>query len=157
MPDVDPTAREAERARIRSAHLRPAGERAPSTARGLHHTALISSDVERTVRFYREAFEAQITFEMDKRDDHPRMVILDLGGLTIFIEQATDDVHPAATTPCLGIEHIGLAVDDIEAAVADLKGRGVVFRTDIIARGPDLRITFLDAPDGAVIELLERR
>ena len=84
-------------------------------------------------------------------------VILDLGGLTIFIEQATDEVNPAATTPCLGIEHIGLAVDDIEAAVADLKGRGVVFRTDIIERGPDLRITFLDAPDGAVIELLERR
>src|SRR4051812_29429378 len=43
---------EAERARIRDAHLRPAGQRAASTARGLHHTALISSDVEQTVRFY---------------------------------------------------------------------------------------------------------
>jgi methylmalonyl-CoA/ethylmalonyl-CoA epimerase len=66
-------------------------------------------------------------------------------------------VHPAATTPCLGVEHIGLAVEDIEAAMADLKGRGVVFRTDIIQRGTGLRIVFLDAPDGAIIELLERR
>jgi catechol 2,3-dioxygenase-like lactoylglutathione lyase family enzyme len=45
----DPTALEAERARIRSAHLKPTGERPASTARGLHHTALISSDVEHEV------------------------------------------------------------------------------------------------------------
>ena len=42
---------DAERDRIRRTHLRPAGERPASTARGLHHTALVSSDVERTVRF----------------------------------------------------------------------------------------------------------
>ena len=45
---------EAERARIRDTHLRPAGERPASTARGLHQTALISSDVETTVRFYQD-------------------------------------------------------------------------------------------------------
>ena len=50
--DLDLTAIEQERDRIRQAHLRPAGERPASTARGLHHTALISGDVERTVRFY---------------------------------------------------------------------------------------------------------
>ena len=43
--DIDTTALEAERARLRDTHLRPAGERPPSTARGLHHTALVSSDV----------------------------------------------------------------------------------------------------------------
>ena len=37
---------EAERRRIRDVHLRPAGERPASTARGLHHTAMISSDVD---------------------------------------------------------------------------------------------------------------
>jgi hypothetical protein len=50
----DPAAFDAERARIRAAHLKPAGERSRSTARGLHHTALISSVVERTVRFYQD-------------------------------------------------------------------------------------------------------
>ena len=119
------------------------------------HVHLRSRDPISAAAFYTDMFGAR---EMKRVGEAPvQRVILDLGGLTIFIEQATDEVNPAATTPCLGIEHIGLAVDDIEAAVADLKGRGVVFRTDIIARGPDLRITFLDAPDGAVIELLERR
>ncbi len=36
----DPAAAEAERARIRAAHLKPAGARPPSTARGLHHMAI---------------------------------------------------------------------------------------------------------------------
>ncbi len=54
MSDIDLTAVEAERARIREQHLRPAGERPASSARGLHHTALISSDVETTIRFYQD-------------------------------------------------------------------------------------------------------
>ncbi len=50
MTETDLSAIEAERQRVRDTHLRPTGERPESTARGLHHTALISSDVERTVR-----------------------------------------------------------------------------------------------------------
>jgi hypothetical protein len=42
---------EAQRQRIREQYLRPADERPASSARGLHHTALVSSDVEQTVRF----------------------------------------------------------------------------------------------------------
>ena len=37
---ADLSAIEAERARIRTAHLRPSGERPSSTARGLHHLAI---------------------------------------------------------------------------------------------------------------------
>ena len=44
---------EAQRQRIREQYLRPANERPASSARGLHHTALVSSDVEQTVRFTR--------------------------------------------------------------------------------------------------------
>jgi extradiol dioxygenase family protein len=54
MPDIDLDAVGRERARLRETYLQPAGERPASTARGLHHTALVSGDVERTVRFYLE-------------------------------------------------------------------------------------------------------
>ncbi|GIH80012.1 hypothetical protein Plo01_64410 [Planobispora longispora] len=40
MTETDPASLEAERRRIRDAHLRPAAERPPSTARGLHHLAI---------------------------------------------------------------------------------------------------------------------
>ncbi len=66
--DLDLTAIEQERDRIREAHLRPSGQRPPSTARGLHHTALISSDVERTVRFYQDVLGFPLTELIENRD-----------------------------------------------------------------------------------------
>jgi hypothetical protein len=55
--DLD--ALEAERARLRDAYLRPAGDRPASSARGLHHTALISSDVERTIQFFQACWSSR--------------------------------------------------------------------------------------------------
>ena len=40
------------RAEIKQRHLRPRDERPASSARGVHHVALICSDVERTVEFF---------------------------------------------------------------------------------------------------------
>lgn len=64
----DLTAIEAERDRIRGRHLKPSAERPASTARGLHHAALISSDVERTVRFYQDVRGFPLTELIDNRD-----------------------------------------------------------------------------------------
>jgi len=73
--DVDPgrvpadlTAIEGERERIRRTYLRPADQRPPSSARGLHHFALVSSDVERTVRFYQDLLEFPLTDIFENRD-----------------------------------------------------------------------------------------
>ena len=51
MTAPDPTRLAAERERLRAAHLVPADRRPATTARGLHHTALVSGDVERTIGF----------------------------------------------------------------------------------------------------------
>jgi catechol 2,3-dioxygenase-like lactoylglutathione lyase family enzyme len=59
-----------ERDRIRNAHLREAGQRPPSAARGVHHVALLSSDVEATVRFYQDLLEMPLTDMFENRDYH---------------------------------------------------------------------------------------
>ena len=64
--DLD--ALEAERGRIRGEHLKPSGQRPPSSARGVHHVALISADVERTVRFYQDLLEFPLTEVFENRD-----------------------------------------------------------------------------------------
>ena len=56
------------RARLREAYLKPEAERPASSARGLHHTALVSGDVERTTRFYSELLEFPLTEMIDNRD-----------------------------------------------------------------------------------------
>ena len=54
--------------RLRSAHLRPAGERPASSAGGVHHQALISSNVERTIDFYQGLLEFPLTDLFQNRD-----------------------------------------------------------------------------------------
>jgi hypothetical protein len=57
---------EAERQRVRDTYLRP--DRDGSSARGLHHVALLSSDVARTVRFYQDLLGFPLTEIFENRD-----------------------------------------------------------------------------------------
>ncbi|GAB91215.1 VOC family protein [Gordonia rhizosphera] len=57
-----------QRDRLRDQYLLAPGERPASSARGLHHTALVSSDVEQTVRFYQGLLEFPLTEMIENRD-----------------------------------------------------------------------------------------
>ena len=52
--------------RLRATHLRP--ERPPSSANGVHHFALLSSDVEATIEFYQGVLEFPLTELFENRD-----------------------------------------------------------------------------------------
>ena len=109
----DPAAREAERQRIREQHLRPAPERPISSARGLHHTALISSDVERTVRFYQELLEFPLT-ELFENRDYPgsNHFFFDIGNgnLLAYFDFPGLDLGPYAEV-LGGLHHIAISVE----------------------------------------------
>src|SRR5712672_752652 len=53
---------------LRARHLAPAAQWAPSSARGVHHLALLSSDVERTIAFYQDLLEFPLTELFENRD-----------------------------------------------------------------------------------------
>ncbi len=53
---------------LRRAHLVAAEARPPSTAGGVHHLALLSSDVERTIDFYQGILEFPLTELFENRD-----------------------------------------------------------------------------------------
>lgn len=58
----------AKRDALRAAYLRPKPERAPSSARGVHHLALICADVEETIGFYQGVLEFPLTELFENRD-----------------------------------------------------------------------------------------
>ena len=82
---------------------------------GFNHVATVTADLDRLKQFYADAFEATVTFEMAKADDHPRMAVLDLGGgaaLNAF-EAAPDEIvgdrrKQGGRGP---IDHFALAVE----------------------------------------------
>jgi len=53
---------------LRKQYLRPRSDRPVSAARGVHHVALLSSDVERTIRFYQDVLEFPLTDLFENRD-----------------------------------------------------------------------------------------
>ena len=66
--DGDHPDREDEWSALRAKHLRAAADRPASSARGVHHQALISSDVERTIDFYQGLLEFPLTELFQNRD-----------------------------------------------------------------------------------------
>jgi catechol 2,3-dioxygenase-like lactoylglutathione lyase family enzyme len=60
--------REAEWDALRVTYLLAREDRPPSAARGVHHVALVSSDVEQTIRFYQEVLEFPLTELFEIRD-----------------------------------------------------------------------------------------
>src|SRR4051794_29854958 len=55
----------------------------------------------------------------------------------------------------LGLEHIGLAVTNIDAVCADLKARGAEFTVEPHSPRPGLRMAFVRAPENVRIEVLQ--
>lgn len=51
-------------------------------------------------------------------------VVVDLGGLQLFIEQVPPQTPVAPPPPFVGIEPVGLRVENLAAVVADLRGKG---------------------------------
>jgi catechol 2,3-dioxygenase-like lactoylglutathione lyase family enzyme len=82
---------------------------------GLNHVATGTVDLDRLVQFYRDAFEAAVVFEMEAKDDQPRMVILDLGGgaaLNAFEVPAESIIGERRQQGGRGaIDHFALAVE----------------------------------------------
>src|ERR1700751_5387255 len=55
-----------------------------------------------------------------------------------------------------GLEHIGLTVDDVDAAVAELRAKGAEIAIGPLTRNPGLRLAFVRGPEGIMMELVER-
>jgi catechol 2,3-dioxygenase-like lactoylglutathione lyase family enzyme len=148
----DPAALAAERERLRSTYLRPTGERAPSSARGLHHTALVSGDVERTTRFYSELLEFPLTEMIDNRD-YPGSThfFFDIGNgnLLAFFDFPGLDSGPYAEV-LGGLHHVAISVEPGRWAAlrAKLDAAGVAYA---LHSGTSL---YFSGPDGERLELI---
>ena len=135
---------------IRAAHLR--ADRPESSARGLHHVALLSSDVERTVRFYQDLLEFPLTEIFENRDYRgSNHFFFDIGNgnLLAFFDFPGLDLGPYAEV-LGGLHHIAISVEPQkwERLNAKLDDAGVEY---LMESGTS--IYFRD-PDGARLELI---
>jgi catechol 2,3-dioxygenase-like lactoylglutathione lyase family enzyme len=159
LDSVTMTMTEAQRAELTRqreeirAELMPAkADRPASTARGIHHTALISSDVRRTVEFYQGLLGFPLIDMFENRDlPGSTHFFFDVGnGNTIaFFDLPGVDVGPYAEV-FGGLHHLAISIDPArwQEIRAEMDAQGVDY---LLESGTS--IYFRD-PDGARIELI---
>jgi catechol 2,3-dioxygenase-like lactoylglutathione lyase family enzyme len=114
--------------------------------------------MDKIVKFYVDAFGAEVTFEMEARGDHPRMTIIGLGGgaaLNVFEVPADDIIGDRSRQGGRGpIDHFGVAVDSLETLEATrdrLRKLGAEIG-EIQRLGSEWSLFFRD-PDGMELEV----
>jgi catechol 2,3-dioxygenase-like lactoylglutathione lyase family enzyme len=140
------------RAQLRAEYLTSPAERPASSARGLHHTALISSDVRRTIDFYQGLLEFPLT-ELIENRDYPGSshFFFDIGNsnLLAFFDFPGLDVGPYAEV-LGGLHHVAISVDPDRWA--HLQGNLEKAGVEHVVHS-EVSIYFRD-PDGARVELI---
>jgi catechol 2,3-dioxygenase-like lactoylglutathione lyase family enzyme len=153
MSEIDFEAIETERDRLRLQHLR--ADRPASSARGVHHVALLSSDVERTIRFYQDLLEFPLTEIFENRDyagSNHFFFDLGNGNLLAFFDFPGLDLGPYEEV-LGGLHHVAISVEpqQWERLRDKLYAAGVGYQEE---SGSSL---YFNDPDGARIELIADR
>jgi catechol 2,3-dioxygenase-like lactoylglutathione lyase family enzyme len=152
MTDQDLAAIDAERERIRATHLHPASVRPGSSARGVHHVALLCADVEATIGFYQDVLEFPLT-EIFENRDYPgsNHFFFDIGNgnLLAFFDLPGQDLGAYAEV-LGGLHHLAISVEPQRWARLrkNLEDAGVDYQME-----SGTSIYFRD-PDGARVELI---
>ena len=152
MTEIDVAAVDAERERIREEYLQPEDSRPPSSARGLHHFAVVARDVVETIEFYQGVLGFPLTEIFENRDyQGSNHFFFDIGhdNLLAFFDFPGLDVGPYAEV-LGGLHHIAISVEP--ATWEHLKGKLDDANIEYLEES-GTSIYFRD-PNGARLELI---
>ncbi len=126
------------------------------------HVHLRSPDPEAVAQFFQTMFGAEVlrgTYAAGTFYPGQPRVFIKLGGQTVLIAPAHHDEPTGAAPhfPYFGLEHIGLTVDDVDVAVADLRAKGAEIAVEPADYSAGTRLAFIRGPDGVMIEIVQRR
>ncbi|MFA9563530.1 MAG: VOC family protein [Acidimicrobiales bacterium] len=137
---------------MRRRHLRAGDERPASAARGVHHVALLSQDVERTIAFYQDLLEFPLTELFENRDyQGSTHFFFDIGhgNALAFFDFPGLDLGPYGEV-LGGLHHLALSVEPERWAhlKTKLEAAGIEVHEE---SGSSLYFT---GPDGERLELI---
>jgi catechol 2,3-dioxygenase-like lactoylglutathione lyase family enzyme len=149
---IDLEAAAVERERLRTLYLQEPAQRPRSTARGVHHLALLCSDVERTIRFYQDLLGFPLVELFENRDyKGSTHLFFDLGhdNTLAFFDFPGLDLGPYQEV-LGGFHHLAISVSPAQwdAAKQRLEEAGIGTHIE-----SEISLYFSD-PDGVRLELI---
>jgi catechol 2,3-dioxygenase-like lactoylglutathione lyase family enzyme len=127
-----------------------------------HHTAISVRNLEESIAFYSALGYRQV-HQYDEEDGSMSIAHLKLGEsfLEIFFYKENEgkpkvNFERANNLKDLGVKHIALWTDDIEAALKDLKSKGFADEsTEITVGKTKVQYFFIQDPDGMWVEFIK--
>jgi len=120
----------------------------------LDNIGVAVTDVRRAVGFYRE----KLGLEGEAWSDDGGNV--KIGDVSLFIFR-TNKSNAVGRTPTfadnpVGVDHLAFEVDDLDQAISEMEGKGVVFVHDIVGEKGKFRYRGTQDPDGNMVFVIEK-
>src|SRR5947208_10257804 len=134
---------QAKREALKQSYLKPKSKRPATSARGLHHLALICSDIERTIKFYSEVLGFPLVELFENRDlKSSTHFFHDLGhGNLLAFFDFPEDPMPPTRQAVDGMHHVAMSVahDQLDRVPGELDRRRIqYFGPDQVTNPPDI-------------------
>jgi catechol 2,3-dioxygenase-like lactoylglutathione lyase family enzyme len=132
--------------------------------KALDHIHIYSLNPAASIAFWEKHFGAKKVFET-KNEHHQAVLIYQVGTAGLAFSEYPPGKVPAKAEPVGaaegregmsrgGVMHLGVNVEDVKAAVAELKAAGAKVHTEpAVAYG--VTFAYVEAPDGVMLELTQ--
>jgi glyoxylase I family protein len=126
------------------------------TLQAVHHVAIICSDYVRSKKFYTEFLGLKILAEhyREERDSYKLDLALDDHYVIELFSFRNPPARVSRPEAC-GLRHLAFQVHDIDAAVRELKDKGVEVELVRVDEYTRKKFTFFSDPDGLPLEIYE--
>ena len=112
-----------------------------------HHVHLFASDIDRSIRFYRDMFGAKVVF--DREMAGARNVLISIGNGKINFYDQPPRYHQRSV-----MHHLGIETDDLETLVKHMETKGFTF-TNAIKDYGTWKYIMVEGPDKILLELFQ--
>ena len=135
---------------------------------GVHHTGITVSDLDRSIAFYEQLGFATAERFDEEGEEVERGVGVDGAKLRAAMLEGPGEsrleliqyLEPAGSPERnpnngIGAAHVCMEVEDVDAAVAELREKGIEFFSDPITHEAGIRWVYAKDPDGITAELIQ--
>ncbi len=125
------------------------------------HIHIYSKEPEEAAKFYMQFFGSEKLYQ--KKGAGRVRIFLSLGGQIIVIGPIPSDRTVSSSVDLdenhhehqIGLDHFGIRVKDLDAAVKELREQGVQILAEPVSGSTGISYAFIAAPDGVIIELTQ--
>jgi glyoxylase I family protein len=125
--------------------------------RSIHHIAILTDDYEKSKSFYTDVLGFEVIRETYRPERKSYKLDLAIAGLYQIELFSFPEFRERGSYPeAKGLRHLAFTVDDVDAAAAELKAKGVPVEPVRVDEITQKRFVFFTDPNGQPLELYQR-